>query len=529
MNRVESYDAIVVGGGHNGLVNAAYLAKAGLKTIVLERRHLVGGAAITEELIPGFKFTTFSYAISLLRPEIVQELDLVGHGFMVLPMVNTFQPGYNGEHLILGSDPDTNYHEIARHSIEDAEAAQDLDHLISRMARAIKPWMDRIPPNRLSSDPVEVNALNELKVYLEDLDPEVRDLIEKCTTCSIAEILDEYFETDLIKAMYASSGIIGSKCGPRDQESGLVWLFHKLGEYDGLPGSWGFHKGGNGGFTQALARSVETFGGEVRINAGVDKVLYEDGKVLGVLLQDGSTLKANLVVSALDPRQTFTRLVEPGDLPKDLVDCIANLKFQGTAAKVNFALSSIPTFPGLEGREDIYKGFTNIGPSIDYLQEAFGDCEDGKFSRRPFLDCCIQSTIDPEMSPPGNHIMSCFVMYAPYHLNQTDWNSERENLADTVESTLAEFFPGFSDLVLHREIVTPQDIEELVGLSEGNIFAGELFKSQLFLDRPAPGWNQYRTPIEGYYQCGSGTHPGGCVSGGPGRLAAQQILGDKGL
>tara|TARA_B110001454_G_scaffold131644_1_gene122600 strand:- start:545 stop:2134 length:1590 start_codon:yes stop_codon:yes gene_type:complete len=529
MNRSESYDVIVVGGGHNGLVNAAYLAKSGLKTIVLERRYLVGGAAITEELIPGFKFTTFSYAISLLRPEIVQELDLVKHGFMVLPMVNTFQPGYHGEHLILGSDPDVNYHEIARHSIEDAEAAQDLDHLISRMARAIKPWMDRIPPNRLSSDPVEVNALNELKVYLEDLDPEVLDLIEKCTTCSIAEILEGYFETDLIKAMYASSGIIGSRCGPRDRESGLVWLFHKLGEYDGLPGSWGFHKGGNGGFTQALARSVEDFGGEVRTNAGVDKVLYEDGKVSGVLLQDGSMLKANVVVSALDPRQTFTRLVEPGDLPKDLVDCIENLKFQGTAAKVNFALSSIPTFPGLEGREEIYKGFTNIGPSIDYLQEAFEDCENGKFSRRPFLDCCIQSTIDPEMSPPGNHIMSCFVMYAPYHLKQSDWKSERENLADTVESTLTEFFPGFSDLVLHREIVTPQDIEEIVGLSEGNIFAGELFKSQLFLDRPAPGWNQYRTPIEGYYQCGSGTHPGGCVSGGPGRLAAQQILSDKGL
>jgi phytoene dehydrogenase-like protein len=529
MNRSESYDVIVVGGGHNGLVNAAYLAKSGLKTIVLERRYLVGGAAITEELIPGFKFTTFSYAISLLRPEIVQELDLVKHGFMVLPMVNTFQPGYHGEHLILGSDPDVNYHEIAKHSIEDAEAAQDLDHLISRMARAIKPWMDRIPPNRLSSDPVEVNALNELKVYLEDLDPEVLDLIEKCTTCSIAEILEGYFETDLIKAMYASSGIIGSRCGPRDRESGLVWLFHKLGEYDGLPGSWGFHKGGNGGFTQALARSVEDFGGEVRTNAGVDKVLYEDGKVSGVLLQDGSILKANVVVSALDPRQTFTRLVEPGDLPKDLVDCIENLKFQGTAAKVNFALSSIPTFPGLEGREEIYKGFTNIGPSIDYLQEAFEDCENGKFSRRPFLDCCIQSTIDPEMSPPGNHIMSCFVMYAPYHLKQSDWKSERENLADTVESTLTEFFPGFSDLVLHREIVTPQDIEEIVGLSEGNIFAGELFKSQLFLDRPAPGWNQYRTPIEGYYQCGSGTHPGGCVSGGPGRLAAQQILSDKGL
>ena len=529
MSRVKSYDAIVVGGGHNGLVNAAYLAKAGLKTIVLERRHIVGGAAITEELLPGFKFTTFSYAISLLRPEIVQDLDLVRHGFMVLPMINTFQPGRNGEYLLLGADSDANYHEIARHSIEDAEAAKDLNHLISRMARAIKPWMDRIPPNRLSSNPAEVAALRELESYMDQLDPEVRGLIEKCANGSIAEILDEYFETDLIKAMYASSGIIGSRCGPRDQESGLVWLFHKLGEYDGEPGGWGFHKGGNGGFTQALARSVESFGGEVRTGAGVDKVLYEEGKVLGVSLEDGSELEADLVVSALDPRQTFTRLVAPDDLPEDLVACIRNLKFQGTAAKVNFALDSVPVFPGLEGREDIYKGFTNIGPSIDYLQQAFADCEEGTYSRRPFLDCCIQSTIDHEMSAPGKHIMSCFVMYAPYHLNQTNWDIERENLADTVEETLTEFFPGFSDLVLHREVVTPQDIEDLIGLSEGNIFAGELFKSQLFMDRPAPGWNQYRTPIEGYYQCGSGTHPGGCVSGGPGRLAAQQVLADRGL
>ncbi|MBH15987.1 MAG: amine oxidase [Gemmatimonadetes bacterium] len=529
MSKVHSYDAIVVGGGHNGLVNAAYLAKAGLKTIVLERRHLVGGAAITEELIPGFKFTTFSYALSLLRPEIVQDLELVSHGFMVLPLGNTFQPGYNGEYLALGSDPDANYHEIARHSIEDAEAAQDLNHLISRMARAIKPWMDRIPPNRLSSDPVDVSALQELETYMDQLDPEVRHFIEKCITSSIAEILDEYFETDLIKAMYASSGIIGSRCGPRDQESGLVWLFHKLGEYDGVPGGWGFHKGGNGGFTQALARSVEGFGGEIRTNAGVDKILYEEGRVLGVSLQDGSRLKADLVVSALDPRQTFTRLVDPTDLPEDLVAHIGNLKFQGTAAKVNFALSSLPVFPGLEGHEDIYRGFTNIGPSIDYLQEAFSDCKAGTFSRRPFLDCCIQSTVDQGMSPPGKHIMSCFVMYTPYQLKESDWDAERENLAETVESTLAHFFPGFSDLVLHREVVTPEDIEDLIGLSEGNIFAGELFKSQLFLDRPAPGWNQYRTPIEGYYQCGSGTHPGGCVSGGPGWLAAQQIMGDKGL
>ena len=527
MPNAERYDAIVIGGGHNGLVNAGYLARAGLNTLVLERRHLVGGAAITEELIPGFKFTTFSYAISLMRPEIVQDLELVKHGMIVLPLINTFQPGLDGEYLFLGADSDANYHEIARISIEDAEASRDLDHLIARLARALKPWMDRIPPNSRSSDPADIAQLAELRDYMDGLDPEVRGLMQKFYDCSAAEILDEYFENDLVKSLYASSGIIGSKCGPRDKESGLVWLFHKMGDYDGEPGHWGFHKGGNGGFTQVLARALEAFGGSIRTHAGVERVLYEDGRAVGVSLADGSTIEADLVVSALDPRQTFTRLVDPADLPEDLVQHVSDYKFQGTAAKVNFALSGVPEFPGLEGREDMFMGFTNLGPSIDYLEEAFADCKAGRFSRRPFLDCCVQSTLDPDMSPPGKHIMSCFVMYAPYHLAESDWDSERENLGDTVQQTIEEFFPGFSDLILHREIVTPLDIEKIVGLSEGNIFAGELFESQLFLNRPAPGWNQYRTPIAGYYQCGSGTHPGGCITGGPGKLAAEQILGDR--
>lgn len=527
MSRTKKYDAVVVGGGHNGLVHAGYLAKAGLSTIVLERRDLVGGAAITEELIPGFRFTTFSYALSLVRPDIVQDLDLVRHGMMVLPLVNTFQPGFDGTYLLLGADADANYHEIARHSVVDAEAARDLGHVLSRLCRALKPWMDSIPPNSLSRDPAELAAMAELHGFVGGLDADVRELLERLVSGSIADVLDDYFEHDLVKALYSSSGIIGSRCGPRSPESGIVWLFHKMGDYDGVPGQWGFHKNGNGGFTQVLARAVQAFGGEIRTNAGVDRVLYQGGRAAGVRLEDGSTIEADIVVSALDPRQTFTRLVDPADLPDDLVRHIAEYRFQGCAAKVNFALSAVPNFPGLEGREDVYRGFTNVGPSIDYLEEAFADCEAGRFSRRPFLDCCVQSTLDPDMAPPGRHIMSCFVMYAPYHLADGDWDSAREGLGDTVQDTLEEFFPGFGGQVLHREVVTPLDIERVLGLSEGNIFAGELFASQLFLNRPAPGWNQYRTPIEGYYQCGSGTHPGGCVMGGPGKLAARQVLGDR--
>ena len=529
MVQQDELDAIVIGGGHNGLVNAAYLARAGLKTLVLERRSLIGGAAITEELIPGYQFTTFSYAISLMRPDIVEDLDLVTHGLLVLPMPNTFQPGFNGEYLLLGPDKDQNYHRIAEYSAADAEAYRDLSHLIERVCFALKPLMDSIPPNSLSEDPTEIRKMAEVKSYLEGLDPDVKAMIDKFWNGTAADILNEYFETDLIKSLIASSAIIGSKVSPSSPNSGIVWLFHKMGEYDGVLGEWGFHKNGNGGFTQTLKRAVESFGGTIRTDAGVQELIYENGVARGVVLDSGEQYFADVIVSALDPRQTFTKLVKPDDLPSSLVDAIKDYKFQGTAAKVNFALDSIPSFPGLENRPDVFTGFTNVGPSLEYLEEAFNDVEAGRFSRRPFLDCCVQSTVDPDMSPPGKHIMSCFVMYAPFKLAESDWDSQRENLGDAVQETLNEFFPGFHDLVLHREIVTPLDIERVVGLSEGNIFAGEMFSTQMFLNRPAPGWNQYRTPVKGYYQCGSGTHPGGCVIGAPGKLAAQQILNDLGI
>ena len=316
------YDAIVIGGGHNGLVNACYLAKAGLKTVLLERRHLVGGATITEELLEGFQFTTFSYAVSLLRPDIVEDLDLAKHGLMILPMPNTFQPGYNGEYLLLGADKDANYHEIARHSIEDAEGYKELGYLIDRVCFALKPWMDRIPPS-----PENESEMEELKNCMGELDEDVRKMLDQFINCSAVEILDQFIESNIVKAMIASSGIIGSQISPRDSKSGLVWLFHKLGEYDGVSGDWGFHKNGNGGLTQVMARAFESFGGEIRLNSGVDKVLYSDGKATGVQLSDASQLTANIVVSALDPKRTFTQLVDAADMPDDLMTAISNYKF----------------------------------------------------------------------------------------------------------------------------------------------------------------------------------------------------------
>jgi phytoene dehydrogenase-like protein len=522
-----TYDAIVIGGGHNGLVNGAYLAKSGLRTLILERRNVVGGAAITEELRPGFWFTSFSYALSLLRPDIIQDLELTKHGFMPLLMPSTFAPMENGDYLLMGQDRGENIQEIARHSKHDADAYDAFEHDILKVLRIIKPLLDQVPPDIFSNDPEELIALAALGRRFRDLEPKVLHDAVRLLTGSAADFLDDYFESDILKGWLASASIIGTKVGPYSQGSGLVLLYHMLGEHDGVFGTWAFHKKGNGGFTQVLARAAQAFGAEILLESPVANVITKNGRATGVALADGSEYHADVVVSAVDPRRTFLELVDPLELPTDLVDSIRRFRFQGTSSKVNFALDGLPKYPALGDRGDQYRGFTNIGPSMEYIEHAFDDAKYGWYSKRPYLDCAIQSTIDPDMAPPGKHVMSCFVQYTPYKLRESDWDTERENMADNVQGVLESFFPGFGDLVLQREIRTPLDIERIVGLSEGNIFAGEFLAPQMFFFRPAPGWSQYRTPIDGYYQCGSGTHPGGCVMGAPGKLAAGQILKDR--
>jgi len=522
-----TYDAIVVGGGHNGLVNGAYLAKAGLRTLVLERRHVVGGAAITEELRPGFSFTTFSYALSLFRPDIVQELDLVRHGFMPLLMSSTFCPTEDGDYLLMTQDHGANQQEIARHSRHDADAYDHFESDLGKVLQAFKPLMDAPAPNLFSDDPEELLALAGLGARFKALPKDVLHNAVRLLTGSAADFLDDYFESDLLKGWLSSTSTVGSKVGPRSQGSGLVLLYLLLGEHDGSMGTWSFHKGGNGGFTQVLARAAKAFGAEVRLDAPVASVITKNGRATGVALDDGTEYHAPVVVSALDPRRTFTELVDPRELPTDLVDAIRRYRFQGTSSKVNFALSGLPQHPAMAGRDDHLRGFVNIAPSMDYLERAYDEAKYGWYSSRPYLDTCVQSVVDPDMAPPGQHVMSCFVQYTPYRLRESDWDAERQDLGDTVQRNLERFFPGFSDLVLQREVVTPLDIERVAGLSEGNIYHGELFAPQMFSFRPAPGYADYRTPIEGYYQCGSGTHPGGCVTGAPGKFAAQRIVKDR--
>ncbi|MEA2673990.1 MAG: hypothetical protein QOI92_1182, partial [Chloroflexota bacterium] len=450
-----TYDAIVVGGGHNGLVNGAYLAKAGLRTLILERRPIFGGAAITEELHPGFWFTTFSYALSLLRPAIIHDLELTKHGFMPLLMSSTFAPMENGDYLWLGQDHNDNLKEIARHSKHDADAYNQYAHDMEMVCQAIKPLLDAAPPDLFSDDPEELLALATLGSRFRSMDKRTLHNTVRLLTGSAADFLDDYFESDIVKGYLASSSIIGTKVGPRSQGSGLVLLYHSIGEHDGAFGAWAFHKGGNGGFTKVLARAAQSFGAEIALESPVADVITKGGRAIGVALADGTEYHATTVVSALDPRRTFLELVDPRELPSDLVETIQRFRFQGTSSKVNFALDALPTYPALGDRGDMFRGFTNIGPSMDYLEHAFDDAKYGWYSQRPYLDCAIQSTIDPDMAPPGKHVMSSFVAYTPYTLRESDWDTERQNLGDTVQATFESFFPGFGDLVLHREVVTP--------------------------------------------------------------------------
>jgi phytoene dehydrogenase-like protein len=518
------YDAVLVGGGHNALVAAAYLARAGRKVLVLERRPLVGGAAVTEEVFPGFKFSVFSYVVSLLRPEIIRDLELPRHGLQILPLESTIVPLDNGDYLGFWGDPDESRRELARHSPRDAEAGAIFGRLMQHMAMAVKPILGMVPPDPASLAPSDLRGLLELGGHFRSLGAERFHALYKLMTMSSADYLDEWFELDPLKATKASSGIIGTFLGPRSPGSAYVLLHHYMGEIDGAFRAWGFQKGGTGAISEAIASAARAAGAEIRTGAEVTRVSVRHGRATGVILAGGEEVPAAIVVSGLDPRRTFLDLLAPGLLSEDVVAAVERFKFRGSSGKVNLALSELPDFTCLPGRGPHLRGAISISPSLDYLERAYDDAKYGEFSRHPYMDIVIPSMIDPGMAPPGKHVMSIFVQYAPYRLNG-GWNdARREAFGDAVVETVARHAPNLKRAILGRQVLTPADIERMTGLSEGNIFQGELALHQLFFLRPLPAWANYRTPIRGYWQCGAGTHPGGGIMGASGRLAAGEIL-----
>jgi phytoene dehydrogenase-like protein len=518
------YDAIVVGGGHNGLVCAAYLARAGKRVVVLERRERVGGAAMSEEVFPGFRFSVFSYVVSLLRPEIIRDLELPRHGLHILPLESTLTPLDNGDYLAQWNDHDQNRRELARHSLRDAEAYDEFGLLLHRMARAVKPILRMAPPDPASLRPSELLDLMRLGRYFKRLDKRDFDALWKLLTMSSADYLDEWFESEALKATKSASGIIGTLLGPRSPGTAYVLLHHYMGELDGVFRAWGFAKGGNGSVSAAIAAAAQAHGAEIRTLAAVSRILIQNERAVGAVLESGEEIRADLVVSGADPRRTFLGLVGESHLPGDFAEAIGRFKFRGASAKVNLALGELPNFTCLPGRGPHLRGAISISPSVAYLERAYDQAKYGEPSSRPYMDIIIPSMLDPSMAPPGKHVMSIFAQYAPYHVNGGWTDARREAFGDAVIDTLAQYAPNIKSAILHRQIVTPADIERVVGLSEGNIFQGELSLQQMFFLRPAPAWARYRTPIRGLFQCGSGTHPGGGVMGASGRNAAFEIL-----
>lgn len=528
----QRYDALVVGGGHNGLVAAAYLARAGHKTLVLERRPLLGGAAVTEEIFPGFKFSVFSYVVSLLRPEIIRDLELPRHGLQILPLESTVTPLDNGDYLGSWGDADESRAELERHSPRDAEAAVRFGKLMHHMAMAVRPILAMVPPDPSSLAPSDLRSLLKLGRHMRGLGAEHFHALHKLMTMSSADYLDEWYEFDPLKATKSASGIIGTFLGPRSPGSAYVLLHHYMGEIDGAFRAWGFQRGGTGQISEAIASAARAQGAEIRTDASVAHVLVKGGRTAGVVLENGDEIEAPVVVSSLDPRRTFLQLVERKELPDDLVTGVERYKFRGSSGKVNIALSGLPKFTCFDRVSDqsirirAARGAISISPSVDYLERAYDDAKYGEFSRHPYMDMIFPSMIDPGMAPPGKHVMSVFVQYAPYNLNGGWSDEKREAFGDAVVNTIERYAPGFKSLILGRQVITPADIERITGLSEGNIFAGELALHQLFFLRPAAHWAKYRTPIRGYWQCGAGTHPGGGIMGASGRLAALEITGE---
>jgi phytoene dehydrogenase-like protein len=524
---MKTYDAIVIGAGHNGLTNAAFLAKAGLDVLCVEKNDYIGGAAVSRNLHKDWIYSNCSYVCSLLRPEIFRALELHRHGLQVTPYGGSVTFMQNGDYFGSYWDNEVAYREKARFSKHDADAYTRYSTDTMRQCRFIRDFLLRTPPDPTSFKPKDIHELLLLgRKFMEMGEDRMYETI-RFWTMSVAEYLGEYFETDVIKTALSGSGIIGTALGVNSPGTAYVLLHHYMGDVDGNVGTWGYARGGMGAVSKSIAGAFQSFGGELRTDAGVDKIVVKNGKVKGIALTTGEEIDARVVVSNMDVKRTFLQCMDESDLDREFYRRVKNFKSRGSSGKLNIALNGLPTFPALPKGSSLMHSDMHFIDSLERMERAYDDWKAGTWSKDPYVDMVIPTIVDPTMAPPGKHFMSCFVQYCPPQIDGRRWtDAEREAFGKTVIDQISNYSPDFKGLIEHVEIRTPQDIEDQIGITEGNIFHGELTMDQLLFNRPVPGYAQYRSPVGGLYMCGSSTHPGGGVMGAPGANAAREILFD---
>lgn len=522
-----TYDAIIIGGGHNGLVTACYLAKAKWKVLVLERRYIVGGACVSEETFPGFKVSTAAYVNSLFRPEIVRDLNLKAYGFEAIERnPASFSPFLDGRYLMLGRDRASDVAEIAKFSKKDAEAYPRYEAMLERVASVIEPTLTQIPPNVLRPGLGDLVNAGKMGRALQKMGPNMNEAVEILTGAA-RPILDRWFESEELKGTIATDAIIGAFMAPSMPGTAYVLFHHVMGETNGKKGVWAYMRGGMGGLTQSLARAAKDLGVEIRTETSVERILTKNGAVTGVALSNGDELLAKNVASSVDMHLTFEKFLDPATLPPEFREAVGRIAYDSASVKINVALDRLPSFTALPGHEPgpQHHGTVHLCPDQDFIERAYDDAKYGAPSREPVVECTMPSSLDSTVAPPGKHLMSMFVQYAPYKLKDGPWTAAIKNdFADRCFDIVEQYAPGFKDSVIDRQILSPVDIEETFGLTGGNIFQGTMPLHNLYAFRPVPGYANYRTPIKRLFMCGSAAHPGGGVMGAPGWNAAREML-----
>lgn len=523
----ESFNAIIVGGGHNGLVTAAYLAGAGRRVLVLEARELVGGCAVTEEIWPGYRVSTASYLASLMQEKVVRDLQLERFGYRVDAKDPAFfSPFPDGRYMFMWQDRAKTLAEIAKFSPRDAEAYPKYEAYLEKLAIVVESLLLTTPPE-FPPGPSDLFDYLKLLGKMRGLGKSEIVGLVKIFTQSAAELLDEWFESEQLKVTLATDGVIGANGGPKSPGTAYILMHHCMGGVNGHRGLWGFVRGGMGGVSNAIADSARSRGAVIRTNAPVAKILSNKGRASGVVLESGEEIRANIVASNLDPKRTFLKLIDSKDLPADFVEGIRKFRTEGTSLKMNLALRGLPDFKALPGPGPHHGATMHICPSVEYIERAWDDAKYGKPSQSPLIEMTIPTMYDKSLAPEGHHIMGIFLQYAPYTLKNTTWEQEREPYTQRILDVIEEYCPNIRDIVVERQTLSPWDLEQRFGIAGGNIFHGEMSLDQMFVLRPLAGSARYRTPLKGLYLCGSGAHPGGGVMGAPGHNCAREILKDN--